>query len=369
MSDKIISLAPARTCLFGDHQDYLELPIIACAINRYIKLVATKNHSNVFQISKPDINEETTISIDAGTGEIELGDHFLSALKVVQKYGCIPTEGYDITISGNIAINAGTSSSSAVIIAWIKFLLEAYGCNQKVTPLLISDIAYQAEVVEQKASGGKMDQYSIALGNIIYLETDEKSYYETINKPIEGLIVGESGIPKETLSLLKELKEKTWLSVFKIKEKVKNFTLKDAKIEDLNIYLNYLPTDLQPYLYAAISNYDVTKRALNEFRKPSLNLPKIGALINEHHTILRDSLQITVPRIDDMIDAANKAGAYGSKIVGSGKGGSIVVLSPKEKEQQVVNAIIEAGGVNSYPVSVDSGARIIDKSMEKTIQF
>ena len=40
---KIISLAPGRTCLFGDHQDYLGLPVIACAISRNIKLTATEN--------------------------------------------------------------------------------------------------------------------------------------------------------------------------------------------------------------------------------------------------------------------------------------------------------------------------------------
>jgi galactokinase len=40
---EIISLASGRTCLFGDHQDYLGLPVIACAINRNIKLTAVQN--------------------------------------------------------------------------------------------------------------------------------------------------------------------------------------------------------------------------------------------------------------------------------------------------------------------------------------
>ena len=35
--------ASGRICLFGDHQDYLELPIIACAINRSIRLEAKPN--------------------------------------------------------------------------------------------------------------------------------------------------------------------------------------------------------------------------------------------------------------------------------------------------------------------------------------
>ena len=42
----MISKAPARICLFGDHQDYLGLPVIACAIDKYIIVEGKPNHSN-----------------------------------------------------------------------------------------------------------------------------------------------------------------------------------------------------------------------------------------------------------------------------------------------------------------------------------
>ena len=80
--------------------------------------------------------------------------------------------------------------------------------------------------------------------------------------------------------------------------------------------------------------------------------------MNQHHAVLRDLLKITVPRIDDMIDAALQAGAYGAKIVGSGGGGSIVVLAEPGNEAPVVEAILAAGAVAAYPVTVDPGSRI-----------
>ena len=46
---KIISEAPGRICLFGDHQDYLSLPIIACSINRLMRLEAIENDSKFFE--------------------------------------------------------------------------------------------------------------------------------------------------------------------------------------------------------------------------------------------------------------------------------------------------------------------------------
>ncbi|MGH1385334.1 mevalonate kinase family protein [Kordia sp.] len=357
---EIISLASGRTCLFGDHQDYLGLPVIACAIDKFIKLVAVENNSASFNISKPDIDEQRTIQIDAVNEHTDIiGDHFLAVLKVLQTYNCIPTKGYDITITGTIPINAGLSSSSAVVVAWVQFLLEAFGCNEKVTQEFIAQIAYEAEVVEQKSSGGKMDQYSISLGNIIYLETDESSAYETIPKKLPGLIIGESGIPKDTLGTLKELKENAILSIEKVKEFEGNFDIRSIKKNDLKTYENYLTTDLQPYFRAAVLNYLITRKALTEFRKDELDYTAIGHLMYQHHEILRDLLHITVPRIDDMIDAALANGALGAKIVGSGKGGSIVALAPEGKEQQVIDSIKNAGAVDAYLVSIDTGARIV----------
>ena len=52
MIDKIVSRAPARVCLFGDHQDYLSLPIIATTIDRTIEVNAIRNNSRYFKIFK-----------------------------------------------------------------------------------------------------------------------------------------------------------------------------------------------------------------------------------------------------------------------------------------------------------------------------
>ena len=358
---KITSLAPGRTCLFGDHQDYLGLPIIACAIDRFIILEALENNSNSFNISKPDINEQRTIKINSIDENSDvIGDHFLAVLKVLKTHNCIPDKGYDITITGNIPINAGLSSSSAVVVSWVQFLLEAYGCNETITQAFIAQIAYEAEVVEQKSSGGKMDQYSSSLGNIIYLETGDDFDYQTIPKELPGLIIGESGVPKNTLDHLKKLKENAWIAINKVKEIDANFDLKTAKKNDLDAYLKHLPADLQPYFSAAIINHDVTQKALLEFQKEKLNYNRIGKLMNEHHNVLRDLLDITVPRIDAMIDAALNTGALGAKIVGSGKGGSIVALAPEGKEQHVIDSIKNAGGIDAYLVSIDTGARLLN---------
>ena len=355
---EIISLAPGRTCLFGDHQDYLGLPVIACAISRNIKLTAVQNNTGVFKINMIDIDQVRIIDINQTFPELAPRDYFASSLRVLRRHGCIPDIGYDITVTGNIPINSGTSSSSALLLAWINFLVNTYGVDEEVTPEFISKMGYLSEVVEHGEPGGMMDHYSIGVGNIVHIDTRDPFSFTIIGTKLGGLITGVSGVPKETIGLIGDLKGNALMAIGTIKEHFPDFDLNKTEIEDLDKYLNYLPDRLIPFFEGAIKNHHYTKMALIEFQKPILDLKKIGALMNDHHAVLRDLLKITVPRIDDMINAALKAGAYGAKIVGSGGGGSIVVMAEPGNEAPIIEALLAAGAVEAYAVTVDPGARI-----------
>lgn len=357
--NKIISLAPGRVCLFGDHQDYLGLPVVACAINRNIKLTAVKNSKKVFNINMIDINETRTIDINEVFENLKPRDYFASSLRVLRRYKCIPTSGYDIIISGNIPINSGTSSSTALLMAWIQFLVKAFGVGIEVTPEIISKIGHEAEVLEHGEPGGMMDHYTIGVGNIVHITTTFPYTCKQIGTEITGLITGVSGVPKETIGLIADLKGNVFNAIEILKNKFKNFDLNSLEVKDLKRYNSYLPNNLIPYFEAAIKNHYYTKQALLEFEKPILNLEKVGTLMNGHHAVLRDLLKITVPKIDNMIDAALSAGAYGAKIVGSGGGGSIVVIAEPGRESFIIEALLQAGSKEAYKVSVDKGVRIL----------
>lgn len=356
---EITSLAPGRTCLFGDHQDYLGLPVIACAISRNIKLKAVQNNTGVFKLNMIDIDQIRIIDINQTFSELERRDYFASSLRVLRRYGCIPNVGYDITITGDVPINSGTSSSSALLLAWINFLVTAYGVNEAVTPEFISKMGYLSEVVEHGEPGGMMDHYSIGVGNIVHIDTRDPFSFTIIGTELGGLITGVSGVPKETIGLIGDLKGNALLAIGTIKQHFPNFDLNTAALEDLDKYRNFLPDRLIPFFEAAIKNHHYTQMALIEFQQPILDLKKIGALMNQHHAVLRDLLKITVPRIDDMINAALKAGAYGAKIVGSGGGGSIVVMAQPGNEAPIVAALLAAGAIDAYAVTVDPGSRIL----------
>ena len=358
LDTRIHIVAPGRTCLFGDHQDYLGLPVIACAINRYIFLNAIPNGNGIFRIQMKDIDSKRDIPISEEFETLEPRDYFGSALRVLKREGCVPVQGYDVDITGNIPINSGNSSSSAVLLAWIYFLVEAFGLDRPVTKEFLAELGYRAEILEHQEPGGMMDHFSIGVGGVLHIKTNPPFECQTIGSQLQGMVTGVSGVPKETVGLLARVKGNALKSIQRVTDKFPDFNIQKATISDLKKYTSILPMELVPYFEAAIENHDITQKALLEFQKPNLNLPEIGKLMTAHHTILKDKLKITVPKIDAMIDAVLQQGAYGAKIVGSGGGGSIVVLTEPGTEGKIVEALRSVEAKEAYPIQVDAGLRI-----------
>lgn len=352
------SRAAGRVCLFGDHQDYLGLPIIACAIDRYATISGTPNKSDVLHIEMPDIDKVFDLRFRKNS-PTPYTTHLINAIEVVRKYGCEPKVGYNLTIKSNIPINAGLSSSSAVVVAWVQWLLHTFGCNQKITPKLIGQLGYEAEVIKSNSSGGKMDQYTSAIGGTIYLETNTQSNSIELDNSLSTLIVAESGIPKDTEGLLGDLKKLQLDAIHKVQKSYTDFELPTATLLDYENYKNLLKKDEQRYLFAAIQNHLITQRALVCFRESVLDLKTIGKLMNSHHEVLRNALKITVPKIDQMIEAALNSGAHGAKIVGSGGGGSICAIAPQGREDEIVATLMKAGACDAYLVKTGLGAHIL----------
>jgi galactokinase len=360
MNFKMTSKAPGRICLFGDHQDYLKLPIIACAINRYVTINAERNDQGIFNIQMNDLNQSLKIPIDKQNIKVEKDDYLVIALKVLRRHGCIPNLGYNISISGDIPINAGLSSSSALTIAWINFLVAVFGIDGQFNSIRLAKLAYETEVIERNSSGGKMDQFTISLGNLIYLNTEDDSHV-LFSKLMGNLIVGVSGIDKDTFGVLASLKTKALKAINQVKSTIANFEIKNSKIEDLEKYLTLIDPELKPYLSAAIKNYFITKAAYSELKKESSDINHLGYLMNKHHLLLRDNLKITVPRIDAMIENSLKAGAIGAKIIGSGGGGCIVAISEPGNEEKIISEIKKAGAVDAFLIKESEGALVYKK--------
>ena len=350
----MISKAPARICLFGDHQDYLGLPVIACAINKYILVEGVPNNNNYLLFSLIDLDQLIKINLDEDFSALQKGDHIRYVIKTLKKNNINIDKGYDIKISSKIFINAGISSSSALTVALISFFIKIF-YPKTVSEGYVAELAYQSEVVEQGGSGGRMDQYSISIGNTVYLETKNAFSFEKINNPINNFIIANSGVRKKTDLILKNLKSKANAAIATIKLNNPDFNLNLVRVSDINNFKSQLNKTSFKYFKAAVENHSITQAAYLELKKKNPNIIKLGMLMNSHHNILKNNLSITVPLIDKMIDLALKNGSYGAKIIGSGGGGSILILSNKKDENKIIKAMYNAGAKEVVKANVSTG--------------
>tara|TARA_B100000497_G_scaffold38260_1_gene44924 strand:- start:855 stop:1352 length:498 start_codon:yes stop_codon:yes gene_type:complete len=160
---------------------------------------------------------------------------------------------------------------------------------------------------------------------------------------------------KKTDLVLKNLKNKTICSIDNIRLNNPNFRLSEISVNDVCKYENQMNKTSFKYFKAAVENHSITQAAYTELKKRNPNLNKLGILMNRHHNILKNDLSITVPLIDKMIDLAIENGAYGAKIIGSGGGGSILILSNEKDENRIIDAMYNIGAKEVVKANVSSG--------------
>ena len=347
----ILSEASARICFFGDHQDYLNLPIIAGTIDRKIILKAKPNSTTTYFIQLPDLESSITINLNEKITLIAQEDYYRSSMAILQNKGAQFTQGFDIEISGNIPINAGVSSSSAIVVAWLRFLIQAQEAASSVSNVTLGKLAYEAEVLYFKQPGGLMDQYTIAQGGLLYINTQTGSSTK-IPSTIGRLVLAESGISKETLTVLQNARAFGRNALEAVLKKEPDFDIHTATVSSYNNYLHLVPKEYKDHWYAAIHNHLLTQRAKKALQSDEPNLKFIGSLMNAHQAILEKRIQNTPTTMKTQIEAACSAGALGAKIIGSGGGGSMVAMVTEETLRPVINAFLAEGAKAAYEVNL-----------------
>ena len=353
MARAISVKAPGRICFFGDHQDYLGLPVIAATIDRYIYMEASPKEEKTLSIALLDLNQQETISLDENFEILAPRDYFRSVIRVLKRAGIHLQQGYHVKIHGDIPLEAGLSSSSAMVVAWVRLFLQLAQPQHSYSDEQIAQWSYTAEVLEFKEPGGLMDQYTIALGGMVCLNTLTGSH-QRLSVPWESVIIGDSGIKKSTLSVLSQAKENALEALDIVQSQYPSFQLEKAGKTTYLQTQDLLPSTLKPYWYAAIHNHLITQEALTLMNQSSIEMKKLGQLINAHQTILQHQIKNTPSRIIEMMEAASAKGAYGAKIVGSGGGGCFVALCSQDSTTNVIKAIETAGARQAFSVNLTS---------------
>jgi len=349
--------APGRICLFGEHQDYLGLPVIAAAINRRIRAeVHLSQNSNLLKLQMPDTGEQMEIDPTQEQQYAHSRDYLRAGVNVLRREGARFLRGADIRLTSNIPMQAGVSSSSAMVIMWLRALSELAEPPMDPDPETLARWGHCTEVLEFNEPGGMMDHFCAALGGVLYIDTIPPYRAERLPIQLNGLVLADSLQPKATVEVLASRRRDVTEGISLLKERMPHFDLHTTPLEEAEEALKHLPERNARRVRANLINRDLTRRALQLLRSDQWSPQALGDLLIAHHAQLRDGLEVSTPKIEKMLEAALRAGALGGKVNGSGGGGCLFAYAPG-REEEVVEAFKSAGG-DAWHVRVDTGARV-----------
>ncbi len=327
------SSAPARVCLYGEHQDYLELRVIPAAINLRVNVSSYEGKKSMISVFSKDLNQTVKIPIkiqEMSSKNLDFKSYLESGILALKKFSSkIEIPSLDVTIQSDIPIASGLSSSAALLVAWIKHLC---GVTEiEIEKEELAELAYHDEHNLLGIPCGRMDQYSSSIGGIIILTCTEPPELRILPKPDFRLIVVDSQTPKLT-SQVHGLKVKEIKEVIKTFETQVGIPLNNSSISILEKFSKRFNKKEKKILTGVISIKEDTEEAEKEMLKSDPDINILGDLLTSQQISLRENLEVSIPILDKIIDSGIINGALGGKLTGAGLGGSVVLLTDKEND-------------------------------------
>jgi len=299
--------APGKLMLFGEHAVVYNRPCLVTSVDHRMTVQLKKREDNRIILNALGVGlKDYLLFIDDLEKSHPKGSQFVlrAIFNFFQKYRV--RVGLEIETKSAFSSEFGLGSSSAVTVSTLRALAELFGI--KIEKKELFDLAYQT-VLDIQGVGSGFDIAAAIWGGILYFVTGGKSIEPLKTKKLP-LIIGYTGIKADTVSLVKM-----------VVEEIKN-----------------KPTKINQIFDKIVKIVEQAKKELE-----SSNFEKVGQLMNLNHDLLR-KLGVSSRELENLIEAALAAGAYGAKLSGAGGGDCIIALYPKEKLNSIKMAIEKAGG-------------------------
>ncbi len=292
-----------KVILFGEHFVVHGIPGIVSATD-------AATDAEVKKIAKGLVIKDER-SGSKGYAEEKKLQQIESIERMLKAMGMAPDTPMSIWIGGNLPGFSGLGASAASSVAIARAISEEF--DLKLSNEKINEVSYEAEKAYAGNPSG-IDNTAATYGGLMWFKknmTGGPDYVERlrISKPIE-IVIGSTG-------------------------KVANTK---AMVEGVANRKKQNPQKYDPLFKRAEELALEGRRALE-----AGDLKKIGALMNENHTILQ-GIEVSSKELDMLVNLARKLGAYGAKLTGGGGGGCMTALTPgKELQEKIATAIEKEG--------------------------
>jgi galactokinase len=360
---EIISEAPGRVNLIGEHVDYCDGFVMPFAINdRTYAAINRRNDRKIRIASAQRPDEVIETSLDQLSPD-KAGDWERYILGVIWAFGDRINTGLDILVDGRVALGAGLSSSAlecSIAIA-LNQLFEV--------ELSLPDLARLAQKSENDFVGmpcGIMDQ-SVSLmaqaGSALLLDcrdlSTEQIPFDLASSGLELLIIDTRAHHALVDGGYAERRASCESAVAKLGIKA----LRDASISQLESSRSKL-TELE-YMRAnhVVNDIERVHQCVTHLKRSDFK--SVGEILTQSHASLRDLFEISCPELDLAVATALANNSLGGRMIGGGFGGSAIALfkvADIDQAKIAIAAAFQAAGFTEprfFTSLPSSGAAVI----------
>jgi len=292
-----------KTILFGEHFVVYGLEGIPCALGQ-------KTICEVEKISGEKGYELVDNRPENGDYKEKKKEEYANLITAILNHLKVE-ERVKITLSGDLVPASGVGASAACAAALSEAISNEF--NLSLTKEQINESAYVGETAGSGTPSGIDNTAAVYGGFLVFAKNLEggKNKIEniTIEKPIEIVLInsGKAALTKEVVDDVRKLKEEKTEEINAVFEEYKQL-VEDGK--------------------KALADYDI---------------PKIAELMEKNQELLR-KITVSSDLLESIIKIAKDAGAKAAKLTGTGRGGSVLCLTPGiELQESVANAARKAG--------------------------
>ena len=363
-SPNLVSAAPGRVNLIGEHVDYNQGLVLPFAIDSVTYCALRLRDDEKILLSSKQVESkiyETSLSnLALKTGP----DWTRYILGVIWSLGI--KRGVEILIDSEVPQGAGLSSSAALECSVAFALNEALSLG--LTRIELAQLTQRAENEFVGVPCGIMDQTISLLGKVghaILLDCrDLTSKLIPVNFEENGLrlliidtqahhALVDGGYAKRRAQC----------------EEVAGFfgliSLRDLSVSELEKKRSLLDSTLYSRALHVVTEIDRVNAAVSALKINDFRL--FGELLNQSHDSLRFQYQVSCPELDCAVEISQKSGALGARMIGGGFGGSAIALVKDGDVGMVASAVersfAEAGfkSPRFFDAIPSEGARLIDR--------
>ncbi|MFZ1942076.1 MAG: galactokinase [Acidobacteriaceae bacterium] len=322
--------APGRVNLIGEHTDTSEGFVMPAALDlRTISVLSPRSDSaaNIYSVN---FDEQVTLDVEhlPSHRRSHWSDYPTSVLWTLEQRGIRP-KGFDLTLSGNVPLGSGLSSSASVEVAVAVAVLAHAG-----TTLPKPEIAKICQFSENNfvgAQSGIMDPFTSCCGvdNHALLIDCRSLDYEALPLPSKVLLVICNSMVKHSLAGGGEYNARRAEVQAGVKILQQHYpgmhTLRDLTEEQLRRYQGEMPEEIFRRCLHVVTEDERVLRAAAALRSGDFH--EFGRIMHEAHISMRDNYAASCMETDLLVElAARQSGCFGARITGGGFGGCTINL-------------------------------------------